>query len=154
MQQDDYDHYVSVFVNFDRSERGVLTRSDALELFKCLNFVRNPQDEDRIFREMDADGGGTVSLGEFLTWLKYHRPNPQALYGLTQTQYNTIMMQFYMYDTDKDGYLNVNDFSSMVLKLGDVRDASTAQRLFHMIDKDRNGVVDLHEFLTFRAGKG
>ncbi|CAJ1008971.1 Secreted protein acidic and rich in cysteine Ca binding region/EF-hand domain pair [Leishmania naiffi] len=102
---------------------------------------------------MDFDHSGRLSLGEFLTWLRHNKPNPKTLYGLTQSQYNTIMMQFRMYDTNQDGCLEMAEFTRLVQNLGDVRDTATAQRLFQMIDRDRDGAISLHEFLIFRAGK-
>ncbi|CAC9491935.1 conserved hypothetical protein [Leishmania infantum JPCM5] len=154
LDQSEYDQIVSLFVFFDDNESGNLEPNEVTRLARWLNFANTPQDVKRIFDDMDVDRSGKLSLGEFLTWLRYNKPNPQALYGLTQSQYNTIMMQFHTYDTNQDGCLEMNEFSRLVQNLGDVGDAVTAQRLFQMIDQDRDGVISLHEFLRFRAGKG
>ncbi|CAC9491944.1 conserved hypothetical protein [Leishmania infantum JPCM5] len=153
LDQSEYDQIVSLFVFFDDNESGNLEPNEVTRLARWLNFANTPQDVKRIFDDMDVDRSGKLSLGEFLTWLRYNKPNPQALYGLTQSQYNTIMMQFHTYDKNQDGCLEVNEFSRLVQNLGDVRDAVTAQRLFQMIDQDRDGVISLHEFLRFRSGK-
>ncbi|KPA79209.1 hypothetical protein ABB37_05696 [Leptomonas pyrrhocoris] len=152
--QNEYDQIVSLFVFFDDDDSGSLDRNEVARLARWLNFANTPQDVQRIFDDMDADHSGSLSLGEFLSWLRYNKPNPQALYGLTQSQYNTIMMQFHTYDTNQDGCLEMNEFTRLVLNLRDVRDEATARRLFQMIDLDRDGEINLHEFLTFRAGKG
>ncbi|CBZ27467.1 conserved hypothetical protein [Leishmania mexicana MHOM/GT/2001/U1103] len=154
LDQSEYDQIVSLFIFFDDNESGNLEPDEVTRLARWLNFANTPQDVKRIFDDMDFDRSGKLSLGEFLTWLRYNKPNPQALYGLTQSQYNTIMMQFHTYDTNQDGCLEMNEFSRLVQNLGDVRDAVTAQRLFQIIDQDRDGVISLHEFLRFRAGKG
>ncbi|TPP44940.1 EF-hand domain pair family protein [Leishmania donovani] len=153
LDQSEYDQIVSLFVFFDDNESGNLEPNEVTRLARWLNFANTPQDVKRIFDDMDVDRSGKLSLGEFLTWLRYNKPNPQALYGLTQSQYNTIMMQFHTYDKNQDGCLEMNEFSRLVQNLGDVRDAVTAQRLFQMIDQDRDGVISLHEFLRFRSGK-
>ncbi|KAG5477793.1 hypothetical protein LSCM1_05092 [Leishmania martiniquensis] len=152
--QSEYDQIVSLFVFFDDDDSGTLDRNEVARLARWLNFANTPQDVKRIFEDMDRDHSGRLSLGEFLTWLRHNKPNPQALYGLTQSQYNTIMMQFHMHDTDQDGRLEMDEFTRLVRNLGEVRDVATAQHLFRMIDRDRNGSISLHEFLTFRAGKG
>jgi Ca2+-binding EF-hand superfamily protein len=151
--QNEYDQIVSLFVFFDEDDSGSLDRNEVARLARWLNFANTPQDVQRIFDDMDADHSGSLSLGEFLSWLRYNKPNPQALYGLTQSQYNTIMMQFHTYDTNQDGCLEMNEFTRLVLNLRDVKDDATARRLFQMIDRDRDGAINLHEFLTFRAGK-
>ncbi|KAG5477792.1 hypothetical protein LSCM1_05091 [Leishmania martiniquensis] len=152
--QSEYDQIVSLFVFFDDDDSGTLDRNEVARLARWLNFANTPQDVKRIFEDMDRDHSGRLSLGEFLTWLRHNKPNPQALYGLTQSQYNTIMMQFHMYDANQDGCLEMDEFTRLVRNLGEVRDVATAQHLFRMIDRDRNGSISLHEFLTFRAGKG
>lgn len=153
LSQSEYDQIVSLFVFFDEDDSGSLDRNEVARLARWLNFANTPQDVQRIFDDMDADHSGSLSVGEFLTWLYHNKPNPQALYGLTQSQYNTIMMQFHTYDTNKDGCLEMNEFTRLVLNLQDVKDEVTARRLFQMIDRDRDGAISLHEFLTFRAGK-
>ncbi|KPI82469.1 hypothetical protein ABL78_8521 [Leptomonas seymouri] len=152
--QNEYDQIVSLFVFFDEDESGSLDQKEVHRLARWLNFANTPQDVQRIFNDMDTDHSGSLSLGEFLSWLRHNKPNPQALYGLTQSQYNTIMMQFHTYDSNQDGCLEMNEFTRLVLNLGDVKDEHTARRLFQMIDRDRDGTINLHEFLTFRAGKG
>ncbi|KAK7195603.1 Zinc finger C3HC4 type (RING finger) protein [Novymonas esmeraldas] len=154
LDQSEYDQIVSLFVFFDEDESGALDRNEVSRLARWLNFANTPQDVQRIFNDMDADGSGSLSLGEFLTWLCHNKPNPTSLYGLTQSQYNTIMMQFHTYDTNQDGCLEMNEFTRLVLNLRDMPDEASARRLFQMIDRDRDGAISLHEFLTFRAGKG
>ncbi|EPY34283.1 hypothetical protein STCU_01687 [Strigomonas culicis] len=151
--QEEYDQIVSIFVFFDQDDSGTLEKNEVARLARWLNFSRTDNEVERIFMDMDSNGSGSLTIGEFLTWLKYNKPNPQALYGLTQSQYNTIMMQFHMYDTDQDGLLLVNEFTRLVMNLGDVKSVEIAERLFGMIDKDRDGRINIHDFLIFRAGK-
>ncbi|GET88982.1 zinc finger, C3HC4 type (RING finger)/EF-hand domain pair, putative [Leishmania tarentolae] len=153
LDQAEYDQIVSLFVFFDDDDSGTLDFTEVARLARWLNFANTPKDVKRIFDDMNFDRSGKLSLGEFLTWLRYNKPNPNSLYGLTQAQYNTIMMQFHTYDTNQDGCLEMNQFSRLVQHIGDVRDAATAQHLFQMIDRDRDGAISLHEFLLFRSGK-
>lgn len=153
LSQSEYDQIVSLFIFFDNDDSGSLDKNEVARLSRWLNFANSPESVQRIFNDMDYDHSGSLSLGEFLTWLRHNKPNPQALYGLTQFQYNTIMMQFHTYDTNQDGYLGPQEFARLVLNLKDVPDRPAADRLFHMIDRDRDGAINLHEFLTFRAGK-
>ncbi|CAD2219849.1 Zinc finger, C3HC4 type (RING finger)/RING-type zinc-finger/zinc-RING finger domain/EF hand/EF-hand domain pair, putative [Angomonas deanei] len=153
LTQEEYDQIVSIFVFFDADDSGTLDRQEVSRLAHWLNFARTEAEVNRIFMDMDADGSGSLSQGEFLTWLKYNKPNPKALYGLNQKQYNTIMMQFHGYDRNQDGCLEFEEFAQLVLNLGDVSSREAAMKLFGMIDRQRKGSIDLHQFLTFRAGK-
>lgn len=153
LTQEEYDQIVSLFVFFDTDESGDLNRQELSRLARWLNFARTDQEVDLIFASMDLSGTGSLSMAEFLTWLRYNKPNPQVLYGLTQAQYNTIMMQFQLYDLDQDGLLNAQDFVRLVTHLGDVRRAEEGFRLFSLVDATRRGAINLHEFLLFRANR-
>lgn len=153
LTQEEYDNIVSIFVFFDDDDSGELDRNEVTRLARWLNFARTSQEVDDIFNSMDVDGSGRLSQGEFLSWLCHNKPNPQSLYGLTQQQYNTLMIQFHTYDSNQDGLLEKGEFMRLVLNLRDVSSAGEAGRLFEMIDQDRDNVINLHDFLVFRAGK-
>lgn len=153
IDQQEYDQIVSLFIFFDDDDSGQLDKGEVSRLAHWLNFARTPQEVDRIFADMDSNGSGSLSLAEFLTWLKYNKPNPEALYGLTQSQYNTIMMQFHTHDSNHDGALDESEFCRLVLHLGDVRDPQGARELFRQIDTNGDRSIDLHEFLRFRSGR-
>lgn len=152
LSQDEYDQIVSLFIYFDEDESGFLDRTEVSRLALSLNFASSPEKVDEIFQSMAVTGNGILSMGELLTWLKYNRPNSQALYGLTQQQYNTIMMQFHTYDGNRDGSLGRDEFCNMVLNLREVSDRTAAQRLFDHIDRTGTGGINLTQFLRFRAG--
>ncbi|ESL05277.1 hypothetical protein TRSC58_07082 [Trypanosoma rangeli SC58] len=151
LSREEYDHIMALFVFFDADDSGGLDRGEIGRLARWLNFARGDRDIDRMFREMDTDRSGTLSLSEFLTWLSRNRPDPNVLYGLSQSDYNTIMMQFRMYDRDQNGLLSVDEFARLALSLGEVADMDAGRYLFRSIDTDGNGVIDLHEFLTHRV---
>eukprot|EP00796_Vickermania_ingenoplastis_P011302 gene11302-7834_t len=148
LTQEEYDQIVSLFVFFDQDESGDLNYAELGRLARWLNFARTQQEVNNIFAAMDYSGSGALSQAEFFTWLKYNKPDPTDLYGLTQAQYNTFMMQFQLYDRDQDGMLNKEDFVRMVLHLGDVRRPEEGEQVFHHIDRRGRGAINLHD----RAG--
>jgi Ca2+-binding EF-hand superfamily protein len=154
LSQEAYDQIVSIFMTFDEDDSGRLDRKELAKLAKWLNYAQQPGDIDRIFAEMDSQRTGSLTLDDFCTWLKYHRPNPERLYGLSQTEYNTVMMQFHVYDTNGDGELNEDEFVRLCTSLRYYPNETEARVVFRRIDIDRNGTVDLNEFLVFRAQKG
>ncbi|RNE99447.1 EF hand, partial [Trypanosoma rangeli] len=151
LSREEYDQIMALFIFFDTDDNGWLDRREIGRLARWLNFARSDRDIDRMFREMDTDRSGTLSLSEFLTWLSQNRPDPNALYGLSQSDYNTIMMQFRMYDKGKNGLLSMDEFARLTLSLGEVANMDAGRCLFRSIDTDGNGVIGLHEFLTHRA---
>ena len=150
LSQIEYDQIVAIFMTFDVDDSGELDVRELGKLAHWLNYVHRDDDVGAIFRDMDQDGSGTLSLAEFCTWLKYHRPDPQALYGLPQMEYNKVLMQFHSFDSNHRGELSAKDFERLCLSMQWCRTWQEAQSLFAQIDLNRSGFVDLHEFLTYR----
>lgn len=144
----EYDQIMGIFMMFDTDDSGELSRPQLKRLCRCLNYARSDADIERIFTQMDADGSGSLSLAEFCTWLKFNKPNPEALYGLSQYEYNTILMHFFERDSNHDGTLDVNEFKSLGRELGMTPDV--AEMVFREIDINHDGAVDLHEYLLYR----
>lgn len=149
--QESYDQLVAIFMTFDDDGSGELDRSELTKLAKWLNFAQQPGDIDRMFREMDGDGSGALSMDEFCTWVSRNRPDPQALYGLTSSEYNCVMMAFRSYDANQDGTLSLDEFQRLCHSLGYYRTPQESAVAFKAIDTDHSGTVDLNEFLLYRA---
>ncbi|KAH8616926.1 EF hand domain [Trypanosoma vivax] len=142
---------MALFVFFDDDESGGLSRREVGRLARWLNFARTDEDIDRMFRDMDMDGSGMLCLDEFLMWLSKNRPDPNSLYGLSQLQYNTVMMQFHSHDTDQDGLISVEEFARLATRAGDVPDIESGRRLFYQVMGNMATCISLHEFLIYRS---
>lgn len=153
LTQEEYDSIVALFVFFDSDESGHLCREEMGRLARWLNFARTDDDIDRMFREMDEDGTGTLCLEEFLSWLSKNRPDPSVLYGMSQQQYNCVMMQFRLYDRDRDGFLDADDFSKLAVRIGDVPDIESGMQLFRSITTGHCEKIGLHQFLLYCVGR-
>jgi len=153
LKQEQYDHIVMVFMTFDQDDSGELDRGEITTLARWLNYAHSPQDIDTMFRQMDTDGSGALSLDEFCRWVSQHRPDPQRLYGLSHEEYEATLFAFHSYDRDNNGLLDANEFASLAMRQGWARTAPEAQQLFARIDTDRNARVDLDEILRFRQSQ-
>ena len=151
LEQEEYDHIFAVFMTFDTDGSGELDRAELKTLCRWLNYAHTDRDVENMFRAMDTDGSGALSMDEFCGWISTHRPDPQALYGLTPVEYNNVLFQFHTFDTDQNGSLDENEFVGLAIRQGYATHEAAARHLFRMIDTDRSGTVDLHELLTFRA---
>lgn len=145
--------FFSLFMHFDTDDSGELDQGELTRLARCLNFATKQGEIECMFRQIDQDNNGTLSAAELCTWLKYNRPNPEALYGLPPYQYNEVLMQFNSFDTNKDGTLSRMEFSSLCIAHGYAKDAAAAQSMFNEIDSDNSGGIDLHEFPVYQRNR-
>lgn len=153
LAQEEYDQIVAIFMTFDEDDSGELDRSELEKLARWLNFAQQPGEIDKMFRDMDTDHSGSLTLEEFCTWHKYHKPDPQSLYGMRQSDYNVVLMQFRSYDSNHDGALSLPEFQRLCQQMQYYRSPQEAAQVFGQIDLDRSGTVDLHEFLTYRSAQ-
>jgi Ca2+-binding EF-hand superfamily protein len=150
MTMDEYDQMMTIFMTFDSDDSNSMDRREVKQMAKFLNYARTDDEIGHMFEAMDRDRSGTLSLEELLTWMKYHRPDPQALYGLTQAKYHEVMFQFHQNDTNADGSLSESEFVRLCRSMGYAATDRDAKAIFAAIDTDRSGTVDLHEFLLYR----
>jgi Ca2+-binding EF-hand superfamily protein len=150
--QVEYDHLVAVFLGFDDAHVGTLSREDLGGLVRWLNYATSEAAIDRMFADMTGNAKKErVTQDEFCTWLAAHRPDPQALYGLTPLEYDEVLVQFHMCDTDRSGRIQRHDFVRFCCDNQWCLSAAEADALFDAIDSARFGVLSLHEFLQFRS---
>eukprot|EP01062_Namystynia_karyoxenos_P057866 TRINITY_DN4904_c0_g2_i1.p1 TRINITY_DN4904_c0_g2~~TRINITY_DN4904_c0_g2_i1.p1 ORF type:complete len:424 (+),score=131.86 TRINITY_DN4904_c0_g2_i1:109-1272(+) len=149
ISQDDFDFICALFINFDDDDGGTLDRQELTRLARWLNYPHSDRDIDHMFRTMDRDGDGALSMDEFLTYYMDKKPDPQCLYGMSQRQYNEVLMQFHSCDTDGNGELDRDEFFELCKKSGTAHSRQDSDAIFAQIDTDRGGTIDLHEFLTY-----
>ena len=150
LDQEEYDHIFCVLLNFDTDDSGLLDKGELSTLCRFLNFANAAADIDRMFREMNTGGRG-VTLDNFCQWLSQHRPDPQALYGMTPVEYHNALFQFHEYDRDNSGQLDINEFRQLAIRMGYARHPAEADNLFRTVDANGSGSIDLHELLTYVA---
>eukprot|EP00163_Fabomonas_tropica_P006159 TRINITY_DN1575_c0_g1_i4.p1 TRINITY_DN1575_c0_g1~~TRINITY_DN1575_c0_g1_i4.p1 ORF type:complete len:1286 (-),score=354.64 TRINITY_DN1575_c0_g1_i4:115-3972(-) len=113
-----------------------------------------------LFRKMDRDGDGSVSMHEFIGALKSH----SNLMGLLQSELDVMseVEMFRLLDQDSDGRLTFEEFKVAMLavdtraansKTVSVSDAwhhkkSQFQKLFRSMPKSKRGEVSLDDFIT------
>jgi len=151
MTQEEYDHIMCVFMTFDVDGSGELSRNELTTLCRYLNYAQSPAQVEQMFAEMDSDRSGMLSMHEFCTWVSRHRPDPSALYGLSQMEYEEVLFAFHSHDRNQDGYLSESEFTTLMMQQRFTTSASEASRVFQQVDMDRDGRVTLDEYLRFRS---
>jgi hypothetical protein len=103
MEQEEYDRVLCMFMTFDTDSSGQLDRGELRRLCKYMNYPHREQDVAAMFLAMDTDHSGSLSFDEFVRYMQDRRPKPEILYGLSNEQYQQIMMLFHSVDDNNDG---------------------------------------------------
>lgn len=146
LSQVEYDQLVGIFMMYDDGT-GRLNHQQLRDLCFCMNFVQREDDVTVIFRAMDNARKGYVSQDDFLLWLSTHRPDPSALFGLTQFEYTDAILQFRSVDPEFNGVIDANDFCAICLTNNYAKTPDEAMRFFHLCDERHTGYVSLQQYL-------
>ncbi|PBJ69296.1 EF hand [Trypanosoma cruzi cruzi] len=149
LTQIEYDQIVSLFMAFDTENKGFLTRSQLRQLAFSLNYVNRDEHVDRMLFEMGCDETGGLMIQDLCAWLGKHRPNPQALCGLSRFEYNEALLQFRGYDLEGRGFLDWKDFRNLCLSNGYAKTEAEAQKFFCSFARTSKNYINLCEFLLF-----
>ena len=111
---------------------------------------------ERLFKKVDSDGNGYISIDEFVTLLE------QILARMSKAKSTESMPSaedvFKAADTDGDGAISKDEFLNMLEQLranrpqpANVREMPSDEDVFKTADTDGNGVVSKDEFVNMLA---
>jgi Ca2+-binding EF-hand superfamily protein len=131
------------FCAIDVSRDGQLSHGEIQRAIGCLFY--NSAFVDGFFQALDADSNGEISLTEFLTGISRL---------VTSDMIGRIRFSFQMYDRDRSGFLDRDEFYSalqILFSTGDVHAhedelKSVCDELFELMDTDQSGTISAEEY--------
>eukprot|EP00437_Effrenium_voratum_P020722 CAMPEP_0181445090 /NCGR_PEP_ID=MMETSP1110-20121109/25409_1 /TAXON_ID=174948 /ORGANISM="Symbiodinium sp., Strain CCMP421" /LENGTH=497 /DNA_ID=CAMNT_0023569125 /DNA_START=37 /DNA_END=1530 /DNA_ORIENTATION=- len=146
------------FLNADVDESGTLDIAEFGRLLQLLNpSTWSTERLERFFLRADKDGSGRVDLQETLDWLLAKEPAPTEkeeelqwgaeLRPRRSSEVSRIMKAFDDADMNKDGFLDKEEFASLLMHL-DPKRFSDPKRLtaaFLKADNDHSGKLEVDE---------
>lgn len=154
-------HFEGVFKLLDSDGDSQLAKAECEQGLKRLRIqVKDAEDFERMFREIDLDGSGFVDVDEFLVLMsKLRRPRPQvnaAVYSLSEKEQQKFGKIFRTFDTTGDGNMGLSELHQLFAQLGFGFPLEQTRALLAEVDVDGSGEIELDEFffLLVKLGLG
>ncbi|EFJ28056.1 hypothetical protein SELMODRAFT_94292 [Selaginella moellendorffii] len=129
------------FRYFDANGDGKISVAELGGVLKSLG--ENPSEEDlrTMVREVDADGDGFVDFDEFV------HLNTEILGDALAASVEELKAAFYVFDTDKNGYISAEELYKVMFNLGEKGvTMEDCNRMIGGVDSDGDGFVNFEEF--------
>jgi Ca2+-binding EF-hand superfamily protein len=149
-----------MFVEHDVDGNGTITPK---EMAKAMQNAKNVSYHDA-FKTLDLNGDGVLTFEEYIIrlyplatkreraqmnqWAFPDKPSSITAVGpkpLNTKQLNELKELFIVYDKNKNGEIEPDEFRKLVRDCG--LSADDADEMFQIDDKDHNGVVSFDEFV-------
>lgn len=134
-------------------------------------FRPNLDEMRRVFRKLDLNGDGRISVDELKSFLAAIGGKDAAAEAKSMVQVadlnksgfiefeefmavhqkgvtrNEIKMAFWMFDENKDGRIGAEEVMLMLRKLGESCNLEDCRRMVNRIDRNGDGLVDMDDFM-------
>jgi Ca2+-binding EF-hand superfamily protein len=137
---------INNFMKSDFDNTGTLDFTELKRLCDEIGLPMGKDEEQSLMMTMDKDGNGTLDLEEWVKWWLSRissSPNP------VKQQEAIAKKAFSKFDTDKSGYLDVNEMTDLLDSLGaELSDAEVRDAIAY-IDSDNSGQIECQEFVNW-----
>jgi Ca2+-binding EF-hand superfamily protein/CRP-like cAMP-binding protein len=154
-----------LFDKHDLNSDGELSLKEFIKMAKSIKLAANKKDLQQMFRDIDADNGGTIDFDEFKDW--YENNTDAAILKRvkgamgndkkSQQRRQTLKAMFTRIDSNSNGEIDSHEMLQLALDLGLELSLKEMNTIFGEIDLDSNGTVSFEEFsewFLLKGGKG
>ncbi|EQC38947.1 hypothetical protein SDRG_03902 [Saprolegnia diclina VS20] len=132
----------AIFELFDRDVSGSISRNEMQTLLQAISSDMTMDQINRIMIELDENHTGEVQFEAFYNWCRSRIHEHSSSFS----KHELIHEVFNMIDTDRSGFITVDEFISIFSKLGQSLDHDDVRELIYQMDSNDDGKIDLEEF--------
>ncbi len=137
------DQYKEAFDMFDTENRGFINVDQIRRALKKFGQDLTRREVEDMIKDLDSDGSGTLTFEEFITFMQTQVVEEK----LSVIEEDEVIAAFKSFDVDHDGSINMQEFKTILTKLGDRFTDEECMAVFREADLDHNGTLDYHEFV-------
>ncbi|KAG5180101.1 hypothetical protein JKP88DRAFT_166963 [Tribonema minus] len=136
----------AIFAIFDKDNDGTIDFEEFKAILPQLGIEVSLPKALRYFRTCDKNGNGSIDLDEFKMALFAVDPDNGNPVGFAPNSLLSPMDAFDMFDTDKSGNIDEDEFFFLLQFLGVEVSEERLESLFKQYDTNGNGTIEYDEF--------
>jgi len=144
LSDDQVADFKDAFKKFDAAGDGEIPTSELGTVMKMLGHKLNDEELEECIKMVDADGGGSVDIDEFMELMRTKTKEAQEEVEVKEA--------FRVLDKEGKGEIHTDVIKELLTQLDDTLSESDLKDLIDEIDSDGSGWVDYDEFKSLMLG--
>jgi calcium-binding protein CML len=128
------------FHMFDKKSDGAICGEELEQMFTALGESVTADEVKDMIAEVDVSGTGTIELNEFMFMMAKRQQTDDAK--------NDPRAAFDVFDANKDGFIDEQELSDGMERLGEKLTLQECREIIATADKDKDGKLSFAEFLS------
>ncbi|XP_062084489.1 calmodulin-like protein 11 [Humulus lupulus] len=131
--------FQEAFCLLDKDGDGRITIDELAIAIRSLDQHPTEDELQSMISEVDADGNGTIELGEFLNLMARKMKETEVEDELREA--------FKVFDKDQDGYISPTELKHVMINLGERMKDEELDQMIRDADLDGDGLINYEEFV-------
>ena len=140
LSKDENKEIEDAFNVFDVDKSNSMDAKELKEALRALGFDVTKEEVNKIMEKKDPNGVGVLQFDTF--------KEVCADFFKTRDPRIEIMRAFALFDTDHDGFIDIEDMKKVSVELGDPLPVDDLETMINRFDKDHDGKINLSEFMN------
>jgi calmodulin len=137
------DQYKEAFDMFDTERKGSIGVEQIRRALKKFGQDLTRREVEDMIQGLDSDGSGTLTFVEFITFMQTQVVEEKV----NILEEDEVIAAFKSFDVDHDGSISMQEFKTILTKLGDRFTDEECNAVFREADLNHDGHLDYHEFV-------
>jgi len=143
LQELQHAEFKEAFNEFDKDGSGTISNKELLHVLRSIG--QNPTEDEilELVMESDANGDGTIDLGEFIELMKRKSSETDQMESLKEA--------FKIFDKNRNGYIEAKELKAVTTTLGQSLTNEEFESFWKEADVNGDGKLDYEEFIKIMS---